>query len=74
MSLTSDKDWQVDKRIPVALIITLIMQTAGVGFWIGQTQQRVNQLERSVLIIEDTRERVIRMEAAIEQLIMGTRN
>lgn len=42
--------WHVDKRIPVALIgsllVGLILQTLTVGVWAGTVQQRLEQLEQ----------------------------
>lgn len=37
--------WTVDKRIPLALIVTIVLQTAGFGVWVGGINNRVASLE-----------------------------
>ncbi len=37
--------WQIDKRIPLALIFTVSIQTIAVGVWIGGINSRVSTLE-----------------------------
>lgn len=42
--------WTVDKRVPLALILTLAMQTAGAIWWASSVSGRVDQLEQAVVI------------------------
>lgn len=37
--------WAVDKRIPIALIFTLLAQTVAIAWWAATTQARVDALE-----------------------------
>lgn len=46
--MTQEKDhWSVDKRIPLALILTLIAQSAGAIWWAAGINQRVVSLEKT---------------------------
>lgn len=47
MSGASDP-WHLDKRVPIALIITLIMQTAGMVWWAAGLSHRVDQHARDI--------------------------
>lgn len=59
--------WHLDKRIPVALIVTLALQTAGVFFWMGQLSVRIDQLESQVLRAATNSDRLTRLEVQLEQ-------
>jgi len=60
--------WHFDKRIPVALIITLGLQTAGVFFWMGQLSVRIDQLENRALSAATNSSRLTRLEVQLEQV------
>lgn len=49
--------WHLDKRIPLAMIGAILMQTATFGFWIGQIS---NRLEAA---LETNRRQDVRLEA-----------
>ena len=56
-------DWHLDKRVPIALIVTLMLQAAGVVWWGAAITTRLDALERQLSAASDTRERLIRLEA-----------
>lgn len=60
--------WHLDKRIPVALIVTLALQTAGVFFWMGQLSVRIDQLEAQVLRSSKNSDRLTRLEVQLENM------
>jgi len=41
-----DKQWHLDKRVPVALIFALCVQGAGGIWWASTTNERLDQVER----------------------------
>jgi len=43
-----DRSWHLDKRIPVAIIATLLVQTAGIVWWASNLNARVELLEMQV--------------------------
>lgn len=44
-----DTVWHLDKRVPVALIFTILLQTVGAGIWVGTIASRVTSLEERVI-------------------------
>ena len=61
-------EWHLDKRVPLALIMTVIVQTAVLGVWVGSIQQRVQQNEQAIAESADTAERLARIEAILERV------
>ena len=66
--------WQIDKKIPVALIFTLLLQTAGFAFWMGQLSVRIDQVESENLRYSTNSDRVTRLEVRIDNLAETVRN
>ncbi|MGQ3670799.1 hypothetical protein ACT6QG_00140 [Xanthobacter sp. TB0136] len=61
--------WTVDKKVPLALIITLVVQTGGVIWWASTTENRMGQAETAIIRLEskevetrESRDRLIRLE------------
>jgi hypothetical protein len=70
--------WHLDKRVPLALIITLIIQTMGVFFWMGQLSVKLHQMEKqSIAYIENHDSiltfgvRIQHIEEAIDKILEG---
>lgn len=59
--------WVLDKRIPLAVVITIIMQTAGMVWWAANLSGRVASLEESRSAISSTGQegRIIRLETVV---------
>lgn len=64
-SSESDRAWHLDKRIPVAIIITLLAQFGGAIWFFSQLDGRVYRLEQSGASRQDERDRIIRLEAGL---------
>jgi hypothetical protein len=54
--------WHLDKRVPVALIFTIFIQTSAIVWWAAGINARVEQLERQYLLTAPHAERIIRLE------------
>lgn len=54
--------WHLDKRVPIALIIVILMQTAGALSWAGAATQRLAQVERQTYAQAGWAERTARLE------------
>lgn len=54
--------WSLDKRIPVALVFTIIVQTAGGIWWASTINERVNMLTQQQTINANLVERVVKVE------------
>lgn len=54
--------WTVDKKIPLALIFAILLQTIAGVWWAATTTARLSVVESSTLKAQDLTERVIRLE------------
>lgn len=63
-----DEPWHLDKKVPIAFIVTIAIQTAGFFYWIGTTTSRIDVLERAMLASAPQSERIVRIETKVEAL------
>lgn len=64
-----DSRWfVVDKHIPIAVILALLIQTGGVVWWASRTDNRVAMLEAWVSKNDTVNERLARIEVGIGYL------
>lgn len=40
--------WHLDKRVPIAFILAIVMQTIGAVYWAGVQSERVDAIETQV--------------------------
>lgn len=64
----ADSAWHLDKRIPIALIFAIAMQTSGIIWWGATTSERLNALERKVEFAAPQGDRLTRVEVNIEAI------
>lgn len=55
--------WHLDKRVPLALIVTIVLQTAGAFWWAATITTRVAALEKAQQSRVDDHDRITRLEA-----------
>lgn len=74
----SKTHWSLDKRFPVALVMTILLQS-GVGIWwaanfTATTNQRLTQLEKHQQVNDDSKlgERMVRLEVLFQQVFEST--
>lgn len=65
----NDRQWHLDKRVPIMLIAALIMQSASMAWWASDLDARVQAHDRSLAQFSDYRERVIRLETYQESML-----
>lgn len=58
----NDAEWHLDKRVPIALIVTLLFQTGAALWWAASMNSRVHVLENKLETMTDQRDRIIRLE------------
>lgn len=58
--------WHLDKRIPIALIVALFTNTAGLVAWGSRIDFRVSQLEESRSQQVDQPNKIVRLETKME--------
>lgn len=60
--------WHLDRRVPIALIAAMSLQTAGALLWAGAAMQRIDYLEREVSAGSLMGERTARVEEQMRYL------
>lgn len=64
--------WILDKRIPLAIIFAIVIQSATLvswgSWWASNLETRVVEVERRTQVNTDIRERVIRVEVILDRL------
>lgn len=60
--------WHLDRRVPIAIIVVLLVQFAGVVWWGAQISARVDVLERTIITTNDDHERLVRVEATLQSV------
>jgi len=66
MANDNDARWHLDKRVPIALILTIFIQTVGIVWWAATVTSRVDRLEEKANIAQELNNRVIRMEEQLK--------
>jgi len=67
--MESDNSWHLDKKVPVAVIVFLLMQTVTLVWWAGTLTQRVATLEEISKSRQTILERMTRIETTMEYLV-----
>jgi len=63
-----DRQWHLDKKVPLALIITIVAQTVAISWGASNLWTRVSELERQMQIAAPQFERIIRLEAKMDAI------
>lgn len=63
--------WHLDRRVPLALILTIVIQTAGLVWWASSLSERVNSLERTRDMTAPQADRLTRVEVKVESIQQG---
>lgn len=63
---SQDWQWHLDKKVPLALIVTIIAQTMAIVWWAATASARLDQLERQVNTAAPQVERIIRLETKMD--------
>jgi hypothetical protein len=63
-----DKKWKLDRRIPLAVIIMLLLQIASALVWATQLDARVSHMEHQSISIISVNEKFIRLEERLDNM------
>jgi hypothetical protein len=66
MSEAEDRQWHLDKKVPLALIMTIIGQTVVAAWGASNLWTRVGELERQMRTAAPQFERIIRLETKVD--------
>lgn len=69
--MQQDREWHLDKRVPLALILTIALQTGAMLWWAASLSERVNNLERQQALAAPQADRLTRVEVKIESIVDG---
>jgi hypothetical protein len=68
MSEAEERQWHLDKRVPLALIMTIVGQTVVAAWGASNLWTRVGELERQMQIAAPQFERIIRVETKVDAI------
>jgi hypothetical protein len=51
MSAVEREPWHLDKKVPLALIMTMFLQTVGIIWWAASLSTRVEHQERQIIAL-----------------------
>jgi hypothetical protein len=68
MSEAEDRQWHLDKKVPLALIMTIVGQTVVAAWGASNLWTRVGELERQMQIAAPQFERIIRVETKVDAI------
>lgn len=60
--------WHLDKRVPIALLVAIILQTSGAIWWAATIQGRVDRLDEIVGVRATDGDRLIALEIRLESV------
>jgi hypothetical protein len=63
------RHWHLDKRIPLALIFTIVFQTIGAVWWSATLTERIKNIETTLNYSAPQADRLTRLEVKVDNLI-----
>lgn len=66
-----DSAWHLDKKVPIALIAAIAIQTGSMVWWAASASERLNVLERRAEQVAPQAERLARVETKLESVQDG---
>ena len=66
-----DRQWRLDKRVPLAPIVAIVVQTVAVVWFAAGLYNRVATLEEKAVSYAPQSERIIRLETKMENIQEG---
>ena len=71
-AMTRDTSWHLDKRVPVSIILTLLLQTSGFVWWFAHnsaaTEHRLTSIEKTLQSRSEEPARIVRLETEMIEL------
>jgi hypothetical protein len=68
---TEDGKWHLDKKVPIALMLSLALHAGATLWWASQLTERVGMLERQQVSAAPQSERLTRVEVKVEGVQYG---
>ena len=67
----SQQGWQIDRKVPLALVFMLLLQTGSAFWWASALNARVSALEDRVTATAPQGDRLTRVEVKLESALDG---
>lgn len=67
----SDASWHLDRKVPIAVIVTIMLQTGAIIWWAAGASERITALERQAAAAGPQSERLTRVETKLEAVTEG---
>ena len=67
--MRQDREWHLDKKVPLALIVTLMVQSGTFIWWAAKADNRLDVLERSSAISAPQIERIVKLETKMDTIV-----
>lgn len=67
----SDAHWHLDRKVPLAVILTIVVQTGGVVWWGSSINARVEALEHKMDRAAPQGDRLTRLEERVDTIKDG---
>lgn len=64
-----DKHWHLDKRVPIALILAILIQSGSAVWWASKTDSQVDQNTKMLESYQADKERLTRLEIYQESIL-----
>lgn len=68
---TEDGKWHLDKKVPIALMLSLAVHAGATLWWASQLTERVGVLERQQITTAPQGDRLTRVEVRLENVQSG---
>ena len=65
MEDNTNRQWHLDRRLPMVFIISLLLQSGAALVWAGQWKQRLIHVEETVAYNTTSQERITRLEEQV---------
>lgn len=69
--IPSDSRWHLDKRVPIALIVTIAIQTGSIVWWAATVTARLERLEEKTAVVAPQSDRLTKVEVQLEVVKEG---
>ena len=63
-----EKSWHLDKRVPIAFVLALLLQTSAALVWAGSARERMARIDVDVLRVQELAERSARLEEQVSAM------
>lgn len=63
-----DNNWHLDKKVPIALIITLALNIGATSWWAATASEKLASLERRIDMAAPQADRLTRVETKLENV------